>query len=97
MADLYYISASDPDEDYDHTLFTVANSPEQAHALWKRHWWEGEGAPFFDGPIVAGSPGRSGCLLIYEVVYDPDAIGALAWGRDLQIVAHVPLPETSDE
>ncbi|MBD9544298.1 hypothetical protein IB276_33165 [Ensifer sp. ENS04] len=83
---LYYLSGDDQNGD-SMTLFVVANTPTHAHQIWKEHW---EDDSIFLGPVIRGQPTErvEDKLIIYELDYDPDTIGAIPW-QDLELVAYV--------
>lgn len=89
--DLFYLTATNDNGD-DMTLLVVARSKDQALSTWREHWW-GSGEPdAFTGQLVDGRPQKKAAdnLLIYQVDYDPGMIGALSWGREMDMVGYVP-------
>jgi hypothetical protein len=83
---LYYLVGRDDNGD-DYTLHVRAPNMFQAHAMWLKHW----DTEIYTGQLVSGSPAAKADekLLVYELIFDPDELGVIEWGRDAIIVGYV--------
>jgi hypothetical protein len=88
---LYYLCGRD-DNGEDYTLHVRAPNMHQAHGMWLAHWFEEcpEDA-IYSGQLVSGTPAAKAedKLLVYELIFDPNELGVIEWGRDAIIVGHV--------